>query len=565
MEKRRRNKNRNTLKLIPLGGLGEIGRNMTVVEYMREMLIIDCGIMFPDNEMLGIDLILPDYSYVRANARKLKGILITHGHEDHIGAIPYLYKELGPDVPIYAPQLAMELIKGKLNEHRVRFLPENLHVIQSRSMIKVGNHFRAEFISVNHSISDSFAIALHTRLGTIFHTGDFRIDYDPVDQNVFDFYKFSEIGEKGVLMLLSDSTNVEKKTTTVTERDVATSLDRIIQGAKGRVITATFASHISRVSQIAQIGIKYGRKVGVFGRNMESNFEVARKLGYINIADSQMMNPKELKGLPEDKQLIIMTGSQGEPMSALSLMSRGMHKIMKIRPGDTVILSASAIPGNEKSISKNINALFMMGANVVYGKEENVHVSGHASNEQLQMLMRMLKPKYFVPIHGEMRHLVKHAQLVRKLGWSSEQILLATNGDVIEIDSNHAEITDRIALDTVFVDGSMVGDVKKLIKERKTMSEDGIMVVMVGLRTLGEAIECMPDIISRGFFFGEELKDIIENLKELITAAVMDQVNKSGMDYNAINSRIKKTAEKYVERNFRKNPMIITRVIEIEG
>lgn len=562
----RRNRNKEDkkpfLRVLPLGGLGEIGKNMMAVEYLRDMVIIDCGIMFPDDESLGVDLILPDYNYVKAKQEKVKAILITHGHEDHIGALPFFYRDF-TNIPIYAPKLAMELIKSKLDEHNVRYHPENLIVIEARKMYKVTSHFKAEFIPVNHSISDSFAIALHSPVGTIVHTGDFKIEYNPTDKTQFDFYKFSELGEKGVLLLMSDSTNVEKKYSDRNEKEVGTSLSALARLAKGRVIVSTFASNISRIAQLVNIGVDQGRKVVTFGRNMESNFEIARKLGYIHVDDKNVLSSKDLKNFPEEKQMIITTGSQGEPMSALSLISKGMHRAIKIKPSDTVIISASVIPGNEKTVSRIINDLFLQGAEVYYEGFGSVHVSGHGPRENLQMMLRMVKPKFFLPVHGEARHLIHHARMAEEMGWDSENVILARNGDVIEVSEDKSKIIDHVVQDSVFVDGNMVGDVKKLIRERKTMSEDGVIIAIAGVRSFDDRIECIPDVISKGFFFGDELKNILDSIKEIVNTVIIEQIHQNGLDYNAINGGVKKAIERYVQRNFNKNPMVITRIVEI--
>lgn len=562
--KKRRKRKKSPLKILPLGGLGEIGKNMMCLEFARDMIIIDCGIMFPDDELLGIDLILPDYNYIKAKQDKLKAILITHGHEDHIGAIPFICKDI-PNVPIYAPRMAMELIKGKLEEHKIEYDPEKLIVMGPRDLVKVSNHFKAEYIQVNHSIRDSFAIAVHTPVGTVLHTGDFKVDNNPTDGNIFDYYKFGELGEKGLLLLMSDSTNVERKTSNLTEKDVGVSLTQLIENAKGRVIVATFASNISRVGQLTKIGIDLGRKVAIFGRNMENNFEISRKLGYLKIPDNSVLGSRDLKNFPEEKQLIITTGSQGEPMSALSRIANDNHKSIKVKPNDTIILSASVIPGNEKTVSKIINSLFLKGAQVYYAGSQSVHVSGHAPQNHLQLMLRLTRPKFFVPIHGEPRHLIQHANMVSEMGWKNEEILLAKNGDLIEVTPESAKIIDHISQDTVFVDGKMVGDVKKLIRERKTMSEDGVILAIAGIRLLGDEIECMPDVISKGFFFGDTLKDIIEDMKDIINHAILEKFQRSGMDYNALNSSIKKALEKYVHEHFSKKPMIIARIVEIEN
>jgi ribonuclease J len=364
---------------------------------------------------------------------------------------------------------------------------------------------------------------------------------------------------------MSDSTNVEKMYSDKNERDVGVSLAQLVENAKGRVIVATFASNISRIGQLAQIGMQQGRKVAFFGRNMENNLEIARKLEYVKIPDQYLLSHRELKNHPEEKQLIISTGSQGEPMSALSRISQDTHKFIKVKPNDTIILSASVIPGNEKTVSKIINSLFLKGAQVFYQGTQSVHVSGHAPKEHLQLVFRMVRPKFFMPIHGEPRHLIQHANMASEMGWKPEQIILAKNGDMVHLTADGAEIVDRVAQDTVFVDGSMVGDVKKLIRERKTMSEDGVIFAIAGLRILGEEVECMPDVLSKGFFFGDELKDIIEKMKEIINQVILEKFQRTGMDYNALNSSVKRALEKYIQKNFSKRPMIVTRIVEIEN
>jgi len=565
LEQTKKKKKQGSLQILPLGGLGEIGKNMMVFEYAKEMVLIDCGIMFPDDEYLGIDLILPDFNYVKAKKEKLKAILITHGHEDHIGALPFFYKDF-THVPLYAPQLAMELIKSKFDEHGVTYNPDNLIVINNRFSARLGHHFKAEFISVNHSISDSFAIVLNTPIGIVLHTGDFKIDFNPIDNKFFDFYKFAALGEKGVTLLLSDSTNIEKKFADKNEKDVGVSLSKILENAKGRVIVATFASNISRIAQLIKIGTQQDRKVALFGRNMEGNFEIARRLGYLEVSDQFLLSSKDLKNYPENKQLIITTGSQGEPMSALSLISQGIHKAIKIKPHDTVILSASVIPGNEKTVSRIINSLFLQGAQVFYEGADSVHVSGHATQEQLQLMLRMVKPQFFMPIHGEPRHLIQHANMVVEMGWHPDNVVLAKNGDLIEVTPKGVGIVDHVEMDMVFVDSNTVGDAKKLIRERKVMSEDGVIFAIVGLKVLEGQVECMPDVTSKGFFFGDDLKAILEKIKEIVSNVAVEKFSyKNGIDYNAVNNGIKKAIERYVQKNFSKNPMVMTRIIEIES
>lgn len=552
------------IKILPLGGLGEIGKNMMTIEYQNEIIIIDCGIMFPDYDFLGVDLILPDFSYLKAYKEKIKCLLITHGHEDHIGGIPFLYKEIGP-FPIYAPKFAYELIKNKFKEHGI-FWQDGIDLIKisSRSKIKVSKNFSAEFIQVNHSIADSFAIALHTPIGIIVHTGDFKIDNNPVDNCLFDYYKFAELGESNVLLLMSDSTNVEKRFSTKTEREVGESLTEIIRTAKGRVIVATFASNISRVFQLAKIGIENNRKIAISGRNMELNFQIARNLRYIQIDDKDIINIEEIKNYSDEKLLIITTGSQGEPMSALHRIIENTHKHIKVKPNDIFIISASVIPGNEKTVSRIINSLFLQGAHVYYEGPNTVHVSGHASADQQQTMLRLIRPKFFMPIHGEPRHLIKHADLAVEMGWDEDHIILARNGDVVEISEEEANIIDHIELDTVFVDANIVSNKKNVIKERKVMSEDGVIVAIIGLRQLENEIECIPDIISKGFLFGEDLKNVESIMKDIITNTVMSVVYSNGIDYNAIKHKISKTIQNYIQNNFSKRPMVISRIIEIE-
>ncbi|HOJ49797.1 MAG TPA: ribonuclease J [Spirochaetota bacterium] len=557
-------KNLTKLRIIPLGGLGEIGKNIMVVEYDDEIVVIDCGIMFPDYEFLGVDLILPDFNYLKYKKDKIKGLLITHGHEDHIGGIPFMYKEIGP-FPVFSPGFAYELIKNKFKEHGI-FWEDNIDLIKvrARSKIKIGKFFTAEYIQVNHSIADSFAIAIHTPLGTILHTGDFKIDNNPVDNCFFDFYKFAELGEKGVLLLMSDSTNVERRYSTKTEREVGESLSEIVRSSKGRVIVATFASNISRVSQLAKIGIENNRKVAIVGRNMELNFQIARNLNYIRIDEDNLINIEDINNYPDDKLLIITTGSQGEPMSALHRIIENTHKYIKVKHNDVYIISASVIPGNEKTVSKIINTLFLQGAHVYYEGTNNVHVSGHAPADQQQIMLRLTNPKFFMPIHGEPRHLIKHADLAVEMGWEEDNIILARNGDVVEIEKDRADIVEHIDLDTVFVDANIVSNKKNIIKERKAMSEDGVIVAIIGLKQLDNEIECIPDIISKGFLFGDELKGVENTMKDMVVNTVMSVIYNNGIDYNAIKNKVTKTIQLYAQNNFYKKPMVIPRIIEIE-
>ncbi|MBI5886875.1 MAG: ribonuclease J [Deltaproteobacteria bacterium] len=486
--------NETPLKLIPLGGLGEIGLNMMVVEYGEAIIVVDCGLMFPEDYMLGIDIVIPDISYLRRNKEKVAAIFITHGHEDHIGALPFVLREL--DVPIYATALTIGLITEKLIEFGLD-KSTAFETVRPRDVVSVGP-FEVEFIRVCHSIADCCSLAIKTPAGVVIHTGDFKMDQTPVDGEVMDYARFTEYGSSGVLALLSDSTNVEREGYTPSEREIGTNLDFIIGKAEGRVILAAFSSNIHRIQQVMDAADKHGRKVMLNGRSMVSNVRIARGLGYLKISDGLIVDLKELESIPNQRVLLLTTGSQGEPMSALTRMAMDNHKQLKVRRGDTVILSSKFIPGHEKAISTMINHLYRRGADVIYEKVSEIHVSGHASQEELKLMLNMTKPKYFMPVHGEFRHLVLHTRLAGKVGIPTDNIILAEDGDVVELTHDAASITGRIDSGRVFVDGKGVGDVGAMVlKDRTHLSQDGMVLAVMAINSTTGTLVYGPDIITR--------------------------------------------------------------------
>jgi len=465
-----------SIKVIPIGGLGAIGRNMTLFEYKDEIIIVDCGIMFPDDEQPGIDFIIPDFSYVIKNKHKIKAIVITHGHEDHIGAVPFLLKEI--TAPIYATKLTIGLIQSRLIERQPKE-PAVFHEVKPRDEVEIGK-FKLGFIKVNHSIADGVAIAIQTEIGTIIHTGDFKIDFSPVDGEATDISRFAEYGEKGVLLLLSDSTNAERAGHTKTESLLINKLDSIFSGARGRVIVASFASNIHRIQQVLDVAQKYNRKVLISGLTMQKNIEIATSLGYLNYKEGLIVEKEEAKTLPYKKQIIIGTGTQGEPMSALSRMANGTHKMFTAEKGDTIIITASVIPGNEKMIRNVVNALMKLGAEVFHEQENDIHVSGHASEEELKLMLSVTKPKFFMPIHGEYKHMVAHAKIAEMLNIKSSKIIIAENGDILELNNKEFKRKSKIPITDIYVDGKDIGDVgSSVIKDRHIMSNEGVIFITI--------------------------------------------------------------------------------------
>ena len=553
-------KKQNKIKIIPLGGLQEIGKNMTAIEYKDEMIVIDCGLSFPEDEMLGIDVVIPDVSYLVKNHDKLKGIFLTHGHEDHIGAIPYVLRKL--DVPIYGTKFTLALVEHKLKENRI----SNAMLIEvpAGTSVKAGL-FKIDYIRVTHSIPDSCALAVHTPLGIIYHSGDFKIDHTPIDNEVTDFHKMAEIGARGCLLMLAESTNVEREGYTKSEKVVGKTLDEIFLGAQGnRVIIATFASNIHRVQQIVDMSIKYGRKVAVSGRSMVNGINIALSLGYLRIPKKTLVDINDIHKYSKDSLTIITTGSQGEPMAALSRIAASEHKKIQVSEGDTVVLSAHPIPGNEKSVAKVVNQLFERGANIVYDGESDIHVSGHAKREELKLIHRIIKPKFFMPVHGEYRHLYIHGELAQELGMSAENVVLMKNGAVLEVSRNECQINGQVPSGNVLVDGLGVGDVGNIVlRDRKHLSEDGLMVVVVNLSKQDGSMVSEPDIISRGFVYVREAEGLMDEAKDIIKKTLIRNQQKNNREWAYIKTSIKEDLKYYLFQKTKRSPMILPIIMEV--
>lgn len=548
------------LQIIPLGGLGEIGKNMTVIRYDNQMLLIDAGLAFPEDDMLGIDVVIPDYSYLVEHKEMLLGILVTHGHEDHIGALPYLLKDL--DVPVFATRLTLGLIQSKLRESN----PNNIKatVVHPRDMIKLGV-FRVEFIRVSHSIPDAVGVAIHTPLGTIVHTGDFKLDHTPVSGEILDIHKFSELGDKGVLCLMSDSTNVERPGFTESESRVGQMFDEAFRNAKDRVIIASFASNVHRIQQAIASAYKTNRKVAVVGRSMVNVVTLAAELGYLDIPEGTLVDVDEIINLPGNQACILTTGSQGEPMSALTRMAMNDHRRVEIQPGDTVIISASPIPGNEKSIARTIDHLFKQGANVIYESVSGMHVSGHASQEELKLMLNMVRPEYFIPVHGEYRMLIKHSQLAEQLGIVRENIFVAENGSVIEFTRHGASLAGKITAGKVLIDGLGIGDVGNIVlRDRKQLSQDGILIVVMTLSRSSGAIVAGPDVVTRGFVYVRESESMLEEAKEKVRQTMARCRENKIAEWSILKSQVRDALSKHFYEKTRRRPVILPIIQEIE-
>ena len=549
------------VKLIPLGGLCEIGKNITAIEYEDEIIVIDCGLSFPDNEMYGIDLVIPDISYLLENREKVKGIFITHGHEDHIGALPYILKEI--NVPVYASKFTLSLIESKLIEFNM-VSSCSLNEITLKEPIKT-EHFACEFIRTCHSIADSCSLAITTPQGVIFHTGDFKIDYTPVDGEVIDLQRISEIGKRRVLLLMADSTNATREGFTISETIIGQNLTRLFRNAKGRVIVATFSSNVHRVQQVINSSITYGRKVAFSGRSMEKISQIAMDLGYLKVPKNTIIKLDDIHKYPDNKVTIITTGSQGEPMSALSRIASGSHKNIGLKEGDYIIISASPIPGNTKLITKLIDILISKGAEVIYDAMEEVHVSGHACREELKLIHSLIKPKYFVPVHGEYRHLKEHAELAKSLGMDEKNIFLLDNGDVLELTGKKAIKAKSIHTGTVYVDGSGVGDVGNIVlRDRKVLSQDGILTAVLAIDKESKEIISGPDIISRGFVYVKDSNDLLSEATTLIEREVENCLANDIVDWYSIKSKIKSSLGQFLYTKTKRKPMIIPVIVEKE-
>ena len=548
------------VKIIPLGGVNEIGKNLTAIEYKNDIVVIDCGLKFPDEDMFGIDLVIPDITYLIKNKEKVSGIFLTHGHEDHIGALPYLLRQL--NVPVYGTKLTLGIVETKLKEHGLLSSTELIRV-KPRDVIRL-NSVSVEFIKTNHSIADSVAIAVHTPLGVVLHTGDFKIDYTPIDGELMDFARFAELGKKGVLAMMADSTNVEKQGYTKSERIVGESLTRIFGKTKGRIIIATFASNIHRIQQIIDAATVYGRKVAVSGRSMENIINVAIELGYIEVAENTLVPIDAINKYNNDQIVIITTGSQGEPMSALSRMASAEHKKVNIVEGDTIIISATPIPGNEKLVSKIVNQLFKKGAEVIYGSAENIHVSGHACQEELKLMQTLIKPKNFIPVHGEYRHLKQHGELAIKLGLNPKNVVIPEVGNVIEVNRSGIRKSGTVISGQIFVDGLGVGDVGNIVlRDRKHLSQDGILTVVVTLSKDNKTIVAGPDIISRGFVYVRESEGLIDEAREIVRNTLLECEEKNITDWATLKSNVRDELRSYLYEKTKRKPMILPIIMEI--
>ena len=553
-----KNINNSKLRIIPLGGLEQIGMNITAFEFEDSIVVVDCGLSFPEDDMLGIDLVIPDITYLKNNAHKVKGFVITHGHEDHIGALPYVLKEL--NVPVYATRLTIALIEHKLKEHNL-LKSVKRKVVKHGQSINLGK-FRIEFIKTNHSIADASALAIYSPAGIVVHTGDFKVDYTPVFGDAIDLQRFGEIGKKGVLALLCDSTNAERKGFTMSEKTVGKTFDEIFADHKNtRIIIATFASNVDRVQQIINTAYKYGRKVVVEGRSMVNIIGIASELGYINIPDNTLIDIEELKNYPDEKTVLITTGSQGESMAALSRMASGMHKKVTIKPNDTIVLSSNPIPGNEKAVSGIINELSMKGANVIF---QDVHVSGHACQEEIKLIYSLVKPKYAVPVHGEYRHLLAQARVAEELGINKDNIFILMSGDVLELDDEKAEVTGRVHVGDIMVDGLGVGDVGNIVlRDRQHLAEDGIIIVVLTLESGSGQVLAGPDIVSRGFVYVRGAESLMEDAKHLLEDKMQYCMDRGITDWGKIKNEIKDSLGDFVWKETKRRPMIMPIIMEV--
>jgi len=547
------------LKIIPLGGLGEVGKNITVIEYRNDIIVIDCGLIFPEDEMLGIDVVIPDISYLLKNKEKVRAIVLTHGHEDHIGALPYVLKKI--NAPVYGTKLTLGLVENKLREHNMKNI--KLNKVEAGDLIEIGC-FKIEFIKTNHSIPDSVALAIHTPVGIIVHTGDFKIDYTPINDEAIDLRKFAEIGKKGVLALLADSTNVERPGYTMSERTVGDTFNDIFSKAEHRIIVATFASNVYRIQQIIDSAVFFNRKVVVSGRSMINVIGVATELGYLNIPDGTLIDINDMNKYPYDKVVVITTGSQGEPMSALARMAYSEHRKIELVPGDLVVISATPIPGNEKTVSRVINQLMEKGVNVIYESLADVHVSGHACQEELKLIHALVKPKYFIPVHGEYRHLRRHAQLAEDLGMPKENIFVGQNGSIIEFTRNSCSFGPKVSAGNILVDGLGIGDVGNIVlRDRKHLSEDGLIVVVVTISKEDGKVMAGPDIISRGFVYVRESEDLMGEARDVVREVLRECEKNHITDWATLKSSIRDALRGFLYEKIKRNPMILPIIMEV--
>ena len=556
-----RNEQRNDQKLqiIPLGGLGEIGKNMTVIRCGDEMIVIDAGLMFPENDMLGVDLVIPDYTYLVENQKYLRAIILTHGHEDHIGALPYLLKNIS--VPVYGTKLTLGILEGRLKETGVD--SGNLHAVNQGEIIMLGC-FSVGFIRVNHSIPDSVGLSIKTPLGMIVHTGDFKFDYTPIDGKMTDFRRLSDLGNKGVLVMMADSTNAEKDGHTPSEKTVGIAFNREFQNAPGRIIVATFSSNVHRIQQVIDTAVKYRRKVAILGRSMVNVVNISLELGYIHAPEGIIIDVEDIMNYPANKIVIITTGSQGEPMSALTRMALSDHRQVDIIQGDTVIISATPIPGNEKLVAKTVDNLMRLGANVIYSRNDGIHVSGHASREELKLMHNLIKPKFFIPVHGELHHLFAHAKLAEELGMSKDRIFVGENGYIFEFTRDRGKIVGRINWGVIMVDGLGVGDVGNIVlRDRRQLSQDGILIVVVAMSRETGKIVAGPDIVSRGFVYVRESEELMDGAKNRVHQALRRCNEEKIFDWTTLKVYIKDALAQYLFEQTRRRPMILPIITEI--
>ena len=552
---------KSNIKIIPLGGLHEVGKNITVFEYEDEIIVVDCGISFPEDDMLGIDLVIPDVTYLIKNKEKIKGMIITHGHEDHIGGIPYFLKQI--NVPIYATRLAAGLISNKLEEHKLLRSTE-MHIVNQGDTIRLGNNFKIEFIRSSHSIPDSVMLAITTPSGTILHTGDFKVDYTPIDGQLMDFGRIAELGNKGIMALMSDSTNAERKGFTMSERSVGDVLDKLFLNCTKRIVVATFASNVHRIQQIVNSAVKYGRKIAVCGRSMINIISTSIELGYIKCPENVFIDIDMIGSYTDDQLVIITTGSQGEPMSALTRMAAGDHRKVKITPNDLIIISATPIPGNEKYVSKVIDDLMQLGAEVVYSALADVHVSGHACQEEQKLILALAKPKYFIPVHGEYRQLRAHSETAQLMGVEKDDIFMLTNGKVLEIGENEAKFNGTVPSGRILVDGLGVGDVGNIVlRDRQHLAQDGLIVIVLTMDSSTGEVVAGPDVISRGFVYVRESENLMDDVKSVVRHEIAKCEERGIRDWSTIKSTVKENLRDYIFIKTKRNPMIIPIIMEV--
>lgn len=547
------------LKIIPLGGILEIGKNITVFEYKDDIILVDCGLGFPEDDMLGVDLVIPDFSYLEKNKDKIRGLVITHGHEDHIGGIPYLLKQI--NVPIYATKLTAGLIEHKLEEHKL-LRSTKIKVVNPGQTVTLGC-MKVEFIRITHSIPDACALAIHTPVGTVVHTGDFKIDYTPIDGEMVDFGRLAALGNKGVLALMSDSTNAERKGYTMSESTVGEIFDKLFLNCTKRIVVATFSSNVHRVQQIVNSAVSNGRKIAVCGRSMINMIETARKFGYIKVPDNVFIDIDSIKSYPDDRLVIITTGSQGETMSALTRMANGEHKKVEITPNDLIIISANPIPGNEKYVSKVVDDLMTIGAEVVYSALQDVHVSGHACQEEQKLMLSLIGPKFFIPVHGEYRQLIAHAETAKELGISPDNIFITNNGRVLELNEYEAKFTSTVTSGKVLVDGLGVGDVGNIVlRDRQKLSQDGLIIVVLTMDANGIVLSG-PDVITRGFVYVRESENLMEDIKRLLRKEIEKCEEKGISDWASIKAILKEKLHDYIYKKTKRDPMILPIIMEV--